>query len=173
MRFEWDPTKAAQNLRKHRVSFQEVVSIFYDPLASTGADPDHSEAEQRFATFGISSAGRLLVVAHTEETKRFALSALVTQLRVKGVSTKKTKASSDELRPQYKRSDFKKLERGKYYERVKESSNVVILDPNIAAVFPNSAEVNKALHSLMKVNSRASRLTTAPSRSARLRRSNG
>ena len=86
---------------------------------------------------------------------------------------KKAKVSSDELRPEYKRSDFKKLERGKYYPRVKESSNVVVLDPEVAAVFPNSAAVNKALHSLMEVGSRVSRLTSVSSRPARLRRSNG
>jgi hypothetical protein len=62
---------------------------------------------------------------------------------------KKAKSKSDELRPEYKRSDFRKLERGKYYERVRVSSNVVVLDPEMAAVFPNSAAVNKALHSLM------------------------
>jgi len=45
MRFEWDSTKAAGNLRKHGVSFEEAVSVFYDPLAATGADPDHSEDE--------------------------------------------------------------------------------------------------------------------------------
>ncbi len=66
MRFEWDSVKAAQNLRKHRVSFREAVSVFYDPLATTGADPDHSEDEKRFVTFGMSSAGRLLAVSHTE-----------------------------------------------------------------------------------------------------------
>ena len=66
MRFEWDSAKAATNLRKHEVSFEEAVSVFYDLLAVTGPDPDHSEQEQRFVTFGISSAGRLLVVAHTE-----------------------------------------------------------------------------------------------------------
>ncbi|HZP23891.1 MAG TPA: BrnT family toxin [Terriglobales bacterium] len=66
MRFEWDSAKAARNLRKHRISFQEAVSVFYDPFASTGADPDHSEEGQRFVTFGMSSAGHLLVVAHTE-----------------------------------------------------------------------------------------------------------
>ena len=62
MRFEWDPAKAAKNLRKHRVSFKEASSIFYDPLALTGADPDHSESEERLVTFGMSSAGQLLVV---------------------------------------------------------------------------------------------------------------
>jgi hypothetical protein len=72
-----------------------------------------------------------------------------------------------------KLSDFKELERGKYYERVKENSNVVVLDPEIAAVFPNSAAVNKALHSLIEASSRVSRLTSVPSRPARLRRSSG
>jgi len=66
MRFEWDSAKAARNLRKHGVSFEEAVSVFYDPLAATGADPDHSEDEERFVTFGLSSAGRLLVVSHSE-----------------------------------------------------------------------------------------------------------
>ena len=86
---------------------------------------------------------------------------------------KKTKTSSDELRADYKLSDLKKLERGKYYERVKASSNVVVLDPEVAAVFPNSDAVNNALHSLIEVGTRVSRLTSASNRPARLRRSNG
>ena len=43
MRFEWDGTKAASNLKKHRVSFDEAVTVFYDPLAATFGDPDHSQ----------------------------------------------------------------------------------------------------------------------------------
>ena len=66
MRFEWDPAKAAKNLRKHRVSFEDASSVFYDPLAVTGSDPDHSETEERLITFGMSSTGQLLVVSHTE-----------------------------------------------------------------------------------------------------------
>ena len=66
MHFEWDPAKARQNLHKHGVSFEEASSVFYDPLAVMGADPDHSEGEERLITFGMSSQGRLLVVAHTE-----------------------------------------------------------------------------------------------------------
>lgn len=62
---------------------------------------------------------------------------------------KKAKSTSDELRTEYKRSDFGKLVRGKYHDRVKAKSNVAILDAEIAAVFPNSATVNKALHSLV------------------------
>lgn len=85
---------------------------------------------------------------------------------------KKTNSEPDEIRPQYKRSDFKKLERGRYYERVKKSSNVVILDPEIAAVFPNSAAVNKALHSLIELDSLPPRVRSAPKRRSALRRSN-
>jgi uncharacterized DUF497 family protein len=64
MRFEWDRRKAAVNRKKHPVSFDEAVTVFYDPLAATFADPDHSESESRFVTVGHSVRGRLLVVCH-------------------------------------------------------------------------------------------------------------
>lgn len=55
------------NLRKHRVSFEEAATALSDPIAATGADPDHSITEERYVTFGVSERGRLLVVAHTDE----------------------------------------------------------------------------------------------------------
>jgi uncharacterized DUF497 family protein len=66
MEFEWDPEKAKRNLKKHGVSFEEAVTIFYDPLSATFDDPDHSFGELRFITIGLSSRDRLLVVAHAE-----------------------------------------------------------------------------------------------------------
>lgn len=66
MRFEWDREKADSNLRKHGVSFEEAVTAFYDALATTFADPDHSVGELRLITYGYSSHERLLVVAHSE-----------------------------------------------------------------------------------------------------------
>lgn len=69
---------------------------------------------------------------------------------------KKTERISGELRPEYKRSDFGKLERGKYYKRVNAQSNVVVLDPEVTAVFPNSTAVNEALHTLVEVTEKAS-----------------
>lgn len=69
MHFEWDAVKAAKNFRKHRISFKEASTVFYDRLAVTGADPDHSEGEERLITFGLSSTGQLLVVSHTERGK--------------------------------------------------------------------------------------------------------
>jgi hypothetical protein len=66
MRFEWDGNKAAKNRTRHNVSFDEAVTVFYDPLAATFDDPDHSKGERRLITVGYSSRGRLLVVCHTE-----------------------------------------------------------------------------------------------------------
>jgi uncharacterized DUF497 family protein len=66
MRFEWDPKKAAANLKKHGVSFQEAATVFGDPLAVTFQDPDHSEDEERQVTFGLSLQRRHIVVSHTE-----------------------------------------------------------------------------------------------------------
>ena len=66
MRFEWDREKAVWNRRKHGVSFDEAVTVFYDPLAATFDDPDHSGGERRLITVGYSAQGRLLVVCHTE-----------------------------------------------------------------------------------------------------------
>jgi uncharacterized DUF497 family protein len=66
MQFEWNPEKAKSNLRKHKVSFEEAVTVFYDPLSATFEDADHSVGEQRWITVGFSSQGRLLVVSHTE-----------------------------------------------------------------------------------------------------------
>ena len=67
MEFEWDRAKAEQNLKKHGVPFDEGVTAFYDPLAATFDDPDHSSGERRLITIGYSSQGRLLVVVHTEQ----------------------------------------------------------------------------------------------------------
>jgi len=66
VRFEWDPEKAKKNLKKHGVSFEEAVTVFYDLLSATFDDPDHSVGEYRYITIGLSSYGRLIVVAHTE-----------------------------------------------------------------------------------------------------------
>jgi len=66
VRFEWDPEKAKKNLKKHGVSFEEAVTVFYDPLSATFDDPDHSVGEYRYITIGLSSRDRLLVVAHAE-----------------------------------------------------------------------------------------------------------
>jgi uncharacterized DUF497 family protein len=64
IRFEWDPAKAASNLVKHHVSFEEAETVFFDPRARVIDDPDHSAHEERFIILGLSSTLRTLVVCH-------------------------------------------------------------------------------------------------------------
>jgi hypothetical protein len=66
MQCEWDDAKAAENLRKHGVSFEEAETVFADPLSKTLPDPTHSAGEERFLELGYSQQGRLLVVSYTE-----------------------------------------------------------------------------------------------------------
>lgn len=73
LKFEWDKAKAAANLVKHGVSFEEAASIFGDALALTFPDPDHSVAEKRWLSFGTSSEQRLLLVVHTERGRNIRI----------------------------------------------------------------------------------------------------
>ena len=70
MIYEWDPTKAKANLRKHRVSFEEAATVFLDSLAVTYPDPDHSGEEMREITVGHSSRDRVLFLSHTQRGDR-------------------------------------------------------------------------------------------------------
>lgn len=62
--FEWDIAKDRTNTRKHGISFEEAVSVFYDESALLIEDPEHSESEDRFVLLGLSSVARLLVVCN-------------------------------------------------------------------------------------------------------------
>lgn len=66
IKFDWDPAKAASNLRKHGVSFEEAKSVFYDEFAIQFYDQSHSSDEERFLMLGMSSGARLLLVCHCE-----------------------------------------------------------------------------------------------------------
>jgi uncharacterized DUF497 family protein len=66
LRFEWDRRKAAVNLQKHGVSFDEASTVFHNPLARIFDDEDHSEKEPREIIVGHSAAGRLLLVSFVE-----------------------------------------------------------------------------------------------------------
>jgi uncharacterized DUF497 family protein len=71
--FEWDPTKAAANVHKHGVTFEEASTVFGDPLNLLMADPDHSYDEERFVLLGMSNRRKLLVVAFAERPPRTRL----------------------------------------------------------------------------------------------------
>ena len=142
MRFEWDPDKAAENFVKHGVAFQEAATVFRDPLSATGSDPDHSLDGERFV-----------------------------RRQVRGDSMKKaSRKPPDELRPEYIRSDFGTLVRGKYAQRLIEATNVIVLDPQVAKAFPNDRAVNKALRGLLRDRKPSARPTTRSRRTRRERR---
>jgi uncharacterized DUF497 family protein len=64
--YEWDPKKAAANLKKHSVSFEEATTVFTDSFALTFDDPDHSLDEKRFITIGTSTKQRILFLSHAD-----------------------------------------------------------------------------------------------------------
>jgi hypothetical protein len=76
---------------------------------------------------------------------------------------------NDWLRPEYKRSDFGELVRGKYASRIRTSTNVIVLDPQVAKAFPNDEAVNDALRGLMKLARSSAHLTSRSTRTARKR----
>jgi hypothetical protein len=132
LEFEWDPRKAAGNLARHKVSFEEAATVFGDPLGRIVADPRHSAVEERFAssTPGKPHAGR-------EEIMKKSPS--------KGVPAGDVDA--DEILPEY---DFKRGSPNKFASRYAAGSAVVVL-PDVAAAFPNSGEVNEALRALAEI----------------------
>jgi uncharacterized DUF497 family protein len=88
--FEWDPIKARQNARKHRVTFERGATVFLDPNALSLFDEQHSEEEERWITLGMDQSGALLVVSHTyhDEAEN---SARVRLLSVRKATKKETK----------------------------------------------------------------------------------
>jgi uncharacterized DUF497 family protein len=67
--FEWDPPKAAANLKKHQISFEEARSVFFDEFAVQFFDDAHSVDEERFLLLGMSSGAKLLIVCHCERNE--------------------------------------------------------------------------------------------------------
>ena len=142
LRFTWHSEKATANLSKHDVSFEEATTVFGDPLSLTIRDPVHSEDETRFVLIGQSFRGRLLVVVHTE------VGDSIRGLRHGASGELMSKDNEvDEMRAEY---DFSEGVRGKYAERYAQGTNVVVLDPDVAAEFKTAEDVNKALREIVE-----------------------
>jgi uncharacterized DUF497 family protein len=130
--FEWDPSKASKNRRKHGVTFHEAATAFGDPLPLSYQDPDHSDQEQRFITVGMSNA-----VRHRLSGSNMNKKPEKRKLR-------------DELRPKYDLSKLKGGARGKYAVRYVAGTNLVLLSPDVAEHFPDDRSVNSALRRLIR-----------------------
>jgi hypothetical protein len=151
LQFEWDPAKAAENLAKHGISFQEAATVFRDPLTARAVVSWSSPTPSTATQFESSLHAR--------------------RQRPKGKSMKKgSRKTTDELRPEYKRSDFGTLVRGKYAARVSEASNIVVLEAQVARAFPNDRAVNQALRGLLRDRKRPARPTIRSTPTRRERR---
>ena len=151
MKFEWHGPKATANMRKHGVSFDEAATVFADFLSTVFPDPDHSDDKTRFLIICMSLANRVLVVSHAERYGRIRIISARETTQKEQNSMKKTVKKSDELRLEY---DFALMTggvRGKYADSYRQEVNIVKLDDDVSAAFPDAKAVNDALRSLIRI----------------------
>jgi uncharacterized DUF497 family protein len=151
--FEWDAQKARSNLAKHGVSFEEASTIFGDSLSLTIPDPEHSRTERRFVTMGSAFNGNCSLLFIRIEAIIFRSLARDAPAAESARVMKKAsnKSSRKQVRNEY---DFSQGERGKYVRRYKQGTNVVVLEPDVAKVFPNSKVVNVSLRGIIRQQAR-------------------
>jgi uncharacterized DUF497 family protein len=147
--FEWDPRKARSNLAKHGVGFEAASTVFGDPLSLTIPDPDHSRTEERHVTMGPAFTGNCsLSFTRSETIISASLARDVPADENAGVMKKASNKSADkQMRKEY---DFSQGVRGKYARRYAQGTNVVVLEPDVAKVFPNSKVVNVSLRKIIR-----------------------
>ncbi|AFM12369.1 BrnT family toxin [Turneriella parva] len=93
LHFEWDPHKSAENLRKHKVSFEEAQTVFYDDFGLLIPDPDHSIGEERFILIGTSATTGICIVSHCYKDKGNVIRLISAR--------KANKKEKDQYRSQY------------------------------------------------------------------------
>jgi hypothetical protein len=152
MRFLWDPRKAASNQRKHGVGFQEATTVFDDSLSVTVPDPTTPWPRSAFCCLACRIVGGCSSWPIPSRASRSESSARGEQIAGREESMKKKRARQradrDTMRPHY---DFRGGVRGKYVSRYRAGTNVVVLDPDVAAVFSSALAVNRALRTLLEV----------------------
>jgi len=150
LRFEWDNRKERSNITKHGVSFEEARTILGDPLSLTIADTEHEEGESRFA-MGAAPLRADSWLSRTWKGATLSASS-VRDLRIderrRRMKKVKTAVREPEMRAEY---DFRGGVRGKYAARYAEGTNVVLLEPDVAELFPDSRTVNEALRALVAI----------------------
>jgi uncharacterized protein len=145
---EFDEVKSAKNLAKHGVSLEEGDTIFGDPLVATIEDPLTSLDEDHYLAVGMSSAGRIVVVAYTfrDDKRRLFHARLATPSeRRKYMKGELEIRDSDDILPEY---DFSNAVRGLHYRP--RTACRVTLEPDVYAAFKTSQDVNEALRELIR-----------------------
>jgi hypothetical protein len=146
------PNKDRATQEKHGISFNEAATAFDDELQMTISDPDHSVGEHRYLTLGMTSRGRL-VVWSSSRTPRMRMTTFGSSTRdsrrpgsAESMKEGTDVAGSDEMRDEY---DFRGAVRGKYFERYRQGTSLVLLEPDLAKVFRDAESVNLALRQFL------------------------
>jgi uncharacterized DUF497 family protein len=153
LRISWDPVKAAENLKKHGVSFDEATEVFGDPFRNTVADDDHSDEEDRYAAIGSMAPDKLLFVSYTirGEDVRLISARRATRSEKRRYMDDQPTIHDEPMEPgdeETMRLDWNKAVRGLHYiPRVKGNA---ILDEDVFVIFQTSEEVNNALRMLIR-----------------------
>jgi hypothetical protein len=159
--YEWDPAKAASNLRCYGVSFAEATSVFRDQAALTFGDPDHSDKEE-----GEESQPGIEFFSYPTApvVTGFGSSAHGRPPAGRGASMPKglVETTKDGLRCEYDLSQLLRRVRGKYYRQAKTGTNLVLIEPDVAKAFPDQESVNRALRRLVRTASATTRASRRP-----------
>lgn len=155
MKYEWHTAKAASNLIKHGVTFEEAATACDDPFQENLPDLAHSFGEMRYLCLGLSSKGRVLAVIYTERgDKAHIISAerLRNKKRWNTMSHEVTILTDDDydleddIAPEYDIAAMREAARVAGYETHR---RFIRLAPDVAAVFANAEAVNNALREIM------------------------
>jgi uncharacterized DUF497 family protein len=124
--------KAADNAVKHRVTFEEAMAVFGDPLAASMVDPDHLDAEERWITIGADGRGNLVLVVHTwtEMGTDRVRARLISARRPTRAEVRQYREGLQGMRDEY---DFSNAERGRFYRPDAELIPPVHLEPEVLA----------------------------------------
>jgi uncharacterized DUF497 family protein len=149
---EWDLPKAAKNLRRHQVSFDEAATLFEDPVFITAIDEEHSLDDERYITSVCQNAADCWSSRISIVRAAYALSAPVARRGKRRIFMRKPINPDDyELRDEY---DFSKtiiLPKGRYAPHRRAGKNVVVLAPDVEQAFPTDESVNAALRLVMQI----------------------
>lgn len=151
--FRWDNSKA--NVAKHKISFEEAISIFKDPFALTIFDVEHGDYEERWITLGMNMNGTILVVCHTVNSS----SENDIHIRIYSArkATKRERMQYEEKNEMKKEYDFSKGTRGKFYDPHSELNLPIYLDDENLVFVKKIAkkrkvDVSTAVNELIRVD---------------------
>ncbi len=155
MRITWDPLKAAENVRKHGVLFEEAREVFGDPFLAAENDYAHSDDEDRYTGFGSTVAGNVLFICYAmrDEDVRLISARRATRFEKRSYMDEKSMIRDEPLEPEDEETmhfDWSKAVRGLHY--IPREKGTVVLDEDVYGIFCTSEEVNNALRMLIREN---------------------